>query len=109
MIDPHHGWNVSFKPLYLGFTSAIVFLAAAYRTTVHYHLTGTTLAWTILGIAGLSALLQLFFFLHVGMGSKPRWHLISFLFTALIILIVVVGTVWIMNNLDYNMMLPGGQ
>lgn len=108
MIDPRHGWNVSTKPLYLGLISALVLMAAAYRIVVHYHLTDTALTWTVLSLAGLSALLQTFFFLHVGMGDKPRWHLITFVFTAFIILIVVVGTVWIMDNLDYNTMLPGG-
>jgi len=109
MIDPRHGWNVSFKPLYLGYISALILMAAAYRIVVHYHLTDTALTWTILSLAGFSALLQLFFFLHVGMGDKPRWHLISFVFTALILFIVVIGTIWIMNSLDYNMMLPGSK
>ena len=37
-------------------------------------------------------------------ASEERWNLIAFLFTLLIIGIVVVGSLWIMYNLNINMM-----
>ncbi|NGX47597.1 MAG: Cytochrome bo(3) ubiquinol oxidase subunit 4 [Chlamydiae bacterium] len=104
MIDPRHGWNVSFKPLYLGFVLSIILIAAAYRIVVHYHLTNTVLTFTILSLAALQVFIQLYFFLHIGMGAKPRWHLISFFFMVLVIIIVVGGSMWIMQNLKYNVM-----
>jgi cytochrome o ubiquinol oxidase operon protein cyoD len=61
-----------------------------------------TLIYILLGIAVLQLIVQLVFFLHIGRGS--RWKGITFAFAALIVIIVVVGTIWIMNNLDYNMM-----
>lgn len=57
----------------------------------------------ILGAALVQLVVQLYFFLHIGEGEKPRWQLHSFWLTGVMILIVVVGSIWIMKNLDYNM------
>ncbi len=106
MIDPHHGWNASFKPQHIGFVLSLILTLSAYRIVTHYHLTHWILTLTIFGIAISQALLQLVFFLHVGMESKPHWSTITFLFTALVIFLVIGGSLWIMNNLDYNLMPP---
>ncbi|WP_338584704.1 cytochrome o ubiquinol oxidase subunit IV [Erwinia aphidicola] len=39
-----------------------------------------------------------------GQQVRGGWNLIAIVFAALIILIVVVGSLWIMWNLNYNMM-----
>lgn len=56
---------------------------------------------------GILALIQLFvqlvFFLHLSTHSKASWNLLSFLFTLVIVLIFVLGTLWIMYNLYANM------
>ncbi len=57
--------------------------------------------------ATLQIVVQLVFFLHITHESKPRWNLLAFLFMLLIVVIVVLGSIWIMSNLDYNMMNPG--
>ncbi len=49
---------------------------------------------------------QLVYFLHLGVESKPRWKQLVFWFMIIIVLIIVVGSIWIMNNLNYNMMPP---
>lgn len=37
-------------------------------------------------------------------SSEERWNTVALLFTAMIIGIVVVGSLWIMYNLNINMM-----
>lgn len=44
---------------------------------------------------------QLSFFLHIDDEAKPRWNLLSFIFAALVVGIVVGGTLWIMQNLAH--------
>jgi len=57
----------------------------------------------ILVVALIQLVIQLYFFLHVNEGKKPRWQLYSLWFAAVMIMVVVVGSIWIMKNLDYNM------
>ena len=62
----------------------------------------------ILGVVLVSAVVQILVhlvcFLHMNTSSEERWNLVAFVFTALIIAILVVGSIWIMWNLNQNMM-----
>lgn len=104
MIDPQHGWNVSYKPQFIGFILSIMLIIAAYRIVTHHHLSEGLLTLTLVGLALGQAVVQLVFFLHLGLETKPRWNMLMFLFTVMVILIVLGGSLWIMDNLDYNLM-----
>ncbi len=104
MIDLRHGWNISFKPQFLGFILSLILTVALYRIVTHHQLKESTLLVTLFSIGILLAVVQLVFFLHLGLETKPRWNLITFLFTIGVIIIVIAGSVWIMDNLDYNLM-----
>ena len=104
MIDEHHGWNLSQKPLWIGFILSLILTLAAYRIVAHGHLTHTTLVASIVGIGCVLAVIQLIFFLHLGLEEKPRWNLMMFIFGVALILVLVLGTLWIMSNLNYNVM-----
>ncbi len=106
MIDAHHGWNHSYKPQFLGLTVGVIMTFAAYRIVMYHHLAGFTLIATIFILALIQALLQFVFFLHLGLESKPQWGMLTFLFTALVLIIIVGGSLWIMNNMNYNLMPP---
>jgi cytochrome o ubiquinol oxidase operon protein cyoD len=77
---------------------------AIYRIVTHNELSDFLLTLTIFGLAIFQAVVQLFFFLHLGMESKPHWGMITFLFTVLVIIVVIGGSLWIMNNLNYDLM-----
>lgn len=104
MIDKHHGWNVSFKPLVLGFIIALCFLIASYRIVTQVHLTQSMLTTTVFLFAIFGAIAQLIFFMHLCLEEKPMWNLLTFGFMVLVVLVVFGGSLWIMHNLDYNTM-----
>ncbi|MEK6293898.1 MAG: cytochrome o ubiquinol oxidase subunit IV, partial [Paraburkholderia tropica] len=47
---------------------------------------------------------HLVFFLQMNTSSGQRWNVTAFGFTVLTVLIVVVGTLWVMHNVSMNMM-----
>jgi cytochrome o ubiquinol oxidase operon protein cyoD len=67
----------------------------------------------IIGSVSVLAILQisvhLRYFLHLSFGSAQNWNLQAILFALFIIIIMVGGTLWIMNDLNGHMMLgsPG--
>ena len=94
----------SLKSYILGFVLSIIFTLFSYSIVVTEVLSGWFLAGA-LGVSALSqAIAQLFLFLHLGSESKPRWHLMIFLFMISVVAIIVFGSLWIMYNLDYRMM-----
>lgn len=103
MIDQHHGWNISLKPPILGFLFSLILTAAAFYLVREYPLT-PMMGMVVFGLAAVQMILQLVFFLFLGMGSKPDWHTIAFVLTLLTAFFIIAGTIWIMYNLDYNMM-----
>lgn len=104
MMDKHHGWNISFKPLSIGFVLSILLILASHRLVTRYHLSHFDLMITLFSFGTILALVQLVFFLHLGVESKPRWNMITFLFMVLVIVVVIGGSLWIMQNLNYNVM-----
>lgn len=87
----------------VGFILSIVLTFVAYILVVNHILEGAWLVGAIIVLAIIQLFVQLFFFLHLGKESKPRWNLLMFSFALLVVVIVVFGSLWIMNNLNYNM------
>jgi cytochrome o ubiquinol oxidase operon protein cyoD len=49
-------------------------------------------------------LVHLHYFLHLDTSSAARWNVLALIFTLLIMVLFVGGTLWIMSNLNYRMM-----
>ena len=88
----------------IGFVLSLGLTLAAYVTVVNHALAKSTIVAIVVGLALTQLFVQLLFFLHLGREAKPRWRLIAFLFMLMVIGIVVLGSLWIMDNLNYHMM-----
>ncbi len=55
--------------------------------------------------AGLvQILVHLYYFLHLDASSAGRWNVLALIFTLLIMVLFIGGTIWIMSSLHYRMM-----
>lgn len=88
----------------IGFVLSLLLTLAAYMIVVNGVLGGMMLLLALGGLALVQMAVQLIYFLHLGEEAGPRYKLASFGFMAVILLIIVVGSIWIMDNLNYNMM-----
>lgn len=86
----------------IGFVGSVLLTLLAYFIVVQNIWPKEVLVIAVLAIAVTQLIVQVVFFLHIGHGS--RWKLLTFVFTVLVVAIVVVGSIWIMDNLNYNMM-----
>ncbi len=86
-----------------GFSLSFLFTAIPYYLVVSKTVSGDSLLVTILGFALLQMVVQIFFFLHLGSGPKPLYNIAFFIATLGIILIVVVGSLFIMSHLHHYM------
>jgi len=90
----------------IGFISSIILTFVAYTLVANRVLSGWGLAYALLGLGLVQLVFQLVCFLHLGQEREPRWKLLVFDFTLLVLVIVVFGSLWIMGHLNYHMMLP---
>ena len=96
--------HVSLKSYIWGFTLSLLLTLAAYFAVTAQLLPHTPLLYTIFTLALIQFGVQMVLFLHLGEEKKPYWHFLTFLFMIAILLIVVIGSLWIMNHLNYNTM-----
>lgn len=79
--------------------SAFFFVWLYIASDNQFFTTSQLLIWiTVLAIIQL--IVQLVFFLHLGRESGPRWNLNVLFFAAIVVVILVFGSLWIMNNLN---------
>ena len=92
-----------------GFVSALVLTFAAYWLVTSKAVEGGWLIALLMGLAVVQLIVQLVFFLHVGNEARPRWNLTALIFMLIMLVVIVAGSLWIMNNLNYNMMMTPEQ
>ncbi len=89
-----------------GFVLSLVLTGVAYVSVVYHLFSIEVLLPLIIGLAVIQFVVQVIFFLHLGRERKPRWQLVTFLFMLLVLFILVIGSLWIMNNLNYHASSP---
>jgi cytochrome o ubiquinol oxidase operon protein cyoD len=91
-----------------GFLLSIILTVVAYLlvqrhvSSGHAAISHDVLIFMITSLALIQLMVQLVFFLHLDSESKPRWNLTVLLFAAMVLVIIVFGSLWIMNNLNYH-------
>lgn len=74
-------WLVMTRPLDAGITAAIIVAFAAIQIVIH-----------------------MIYFLHMSPKAEGGWSLTSLVFTVIVIVIMLAGSLWVMHHLNTNMM-----
>ncbi|MFC4893074.1 cytochrome o ubiquinol oxidase subunit IV [Pseudofrancisella aestuarii] len=92
------------KSYITGFVLSIVITTIAFALVGFKVLSPMGLCVAIAILALIQLFVQLIFFLHLSTDSKARWNLVSAVFALIVVVIIIVGTMWIMFDL-YDMMM----
>jgi cytochrome o ubiquinol oxidase operon protein cyoD len=103
--DTHgHG---SRRTYLIGFLLSVVLTAIPFWLVMTGALANPQLtAMLIIGFAIVQILVHTVCFLHVNTRAEGGWTLMAYIFTGVLVLIVLVGSMWIMYHLNANMMPP---
>lgn len=96
--------HVSMRTYVNGFIACIALTLLAYTAATSAALSNNVAIGIVAVLAVVQCVVQLRGFLHLGHEFKPRWKLGVFVIMLSIVLILVIGSLWIMNNLNYRMM-----
>lgn len=100
VIASHNVSHGSFSTYLTGFAASLVLTVLAFLLVGRHALGRKMLIGVIMLLALTQFLVQAIYFLHLGRETKPRWKLAAFVFMIGIVLTIVVGSLWIMANLD---------
>jgi len=105
--DAAHGDTHSHgsRRIYLiGFLLSVVLTAVPFWLVMTGALEAQTTAIIVVALAVVQILVHTVCFLHVNSRAEGGWTLLAYVFTAVIVLIVIAGSLWIMYHLNSNMM-----
>lgn len=85
----------------IGYILSIIVTFGAYFLVINQTFSGTALTFAILILAGFQLAVQLIYFLHI-FKEKGSYNLAMVIATLGFILIVILGSLWIMTNLNYR-------
>ena len=58
----------------------------------------------IMAFAAAQIVIQIIYFLHMNTRTKKGWAMIALIFTILMVIIALTGSLWVMYHLNTNMM-----
>jgi len=89
----------------IGFILSILLTLTAYGIVVNHILPTSFLIAAILALACVQAFVQIVYFLHLGHGKASKERLFALGAFTFIVLILVVGSIWVMSHLNERMMM----
>ncbi len=90
----------------IGFALSVILTAIPFWLAMSGVLDNRIAAILVTLLAFAQITVHTIFFLHVNTKAEGGWILMAFLFTAVMIVIVISGSLWIMYHLHGNMMPP---
>jgi cytochrome o ubiquinol oxidase operon protein cyoD len=101
----------SLKGYVTGFVLSVVLTAIPFWLVMGKALDrpGATAA-ILIGLAAVQIVVHMVYFLHMNAKSEGGWSLLALLFTMVLVIIALSGSLWVMYHLNTNMMpssMPG--
>ncbi|BFI99347.1 MULTISPECIES: cytochrome o ubiquinol oxidase subunit IV [Priestia] len=90
----NHG---SLKAYTIGFIFSIILTVIPLLLVLNHVLSKNILSASILGMAVLQFFIQLFFFMHIKDGEKPRYNVMALILGIVFVITIVAGSIWIMT------------
>jgi len=103
-----HGAHGDVKSYLIGFFLSVVLTALPFGLVMTGSLEHDMIVPVCFAFAAVQIVVHLVYFLHMNTKSSRTWNGAAFLFTLVILLILLVGTLWVMHNMNLNMMVMPG-
>ena len=106
--DHHHGDHAShgtFGSYMTGFVLSVILTAIPFWLVMGNVIADRSVtAVLIMGLGLVQIVVHMIFFLHMDTKSEGGWNMMALLFTVVLVLIALSGSLWVMHNLNAYMM-----
>ena len=117
-ISDHHGHDhhddhghddgaphATFKGYMTGFVLSIILTAIPFWMVMgNVFEKPSTTAIVILAFAAVQIVVHMVYFLHMDSKSQHGWTMLAFIFTVVVVVITLTGSLWVMYHMNNNMM-----
>jgi len=108
--DDHHHHDdgmphVSFKGYMTGFILSVILTAIPFWLVMAKVIPDNKVtAVIVVGFAVVQLLVHMVYFLHLDTTSEGGWNMLALIFTAMLLVIMFAGSLWVMYHMNTNMM-----
>lgn len=110
--DPHaaHGHgeiempHATMRDYVIGFLLSVILTAIPFWLVMTMPLSAGVTGAIIMAFAVVQIVVHMIFFLHMTPKAEGGWSLTSLLFTVIVVVIMLAGSLWVMHHLNANMM-----
>lgn len=101
--DPHaHG---SLRSYLIGFGLSVVLTAIPFWLVMSGVIASKpATAIVIMALAAVQVVVHMIYFLHMNTRAEEGWTMMALIFTVIMVVIALSGTLWVMYHLNVNMM-----
>jgi len=100
----HHG---SLKGYLTGFILAVILTAIPFWIVMGKVLDHSyTIGLVLLGVGAVQIVVHMVYFLDMNTKAEGGWSMLALIFTVILVVIMMSGSLWVMYHLNHNMM-PG--
>ncbi|HTH44584.1 MAG TPA: cytochrome o ubiquinol oxidase subunit IV, partial [Oxalicibacterium sp.] len=105
----HHGHDDhahgTLKSYTIGFILSVVLTAIPFWLVMgKVFEKSTTTAFVVLAFAAVQIVVHMIYFLHMNTKSEGGWSMLALIFTIVIVVITLSGSIWVMYHMNNNMM-----
>lgn len=102
--DDGHG-EITFRGYMTGFILSVILTVLAFWFVMGnvFEKSGVT-ALVILGLGAVQMCVHVIYFLHMNTRAEGGWSMLAMIFTLIIVVIALAGSLWVMYHLNTNMM-----
>ncbi|SEN31518.1 cytochrome bo3 quinol oxidase subunit 4 [Pseudomonas sp. ok272] len=102
--DGHDAGHGSVKSYAIGFILSVILTVIPFGLVMYPSLPKVVTLWIVLAFAVIQVLVHLVYFLHLDRSAAQRNNVIAFIFAALVIVLLVGLSLWIMLSIHTVMM-----
>ncbi len=104
-VDGEEDFHVSVKGYAVGFILSVILTAIPFWLVMGKVLPSPqTTALVILGFGAVQMVVHMIYFLHMNAKVEQGWSMLALVFTVALVVIMFAGSVWVMYNMNANMM-----
>jgi cytochrome o ubiquinol oxidase operon protein cyoD len=98
------GYHATVRDYVKGFVLAVVLTAIPFWLVMGEKLSPGMTTLVILLLGSVQIVVHMVYFLHLNSKSQGGWNLLALIFTLGLLVIMLVGSIWVMYHLNTNLM-----
>ena len=98
------GYHATAKGYLVGFVLAVILTAIPFWLVMAKVLPPEATKFIILGFAAVQVVVHMVYFLHLNAKVEGGWSMLATIFTLIVVVIMLAGSIWVMYHMNANMM-----